>query len=50
MAYLALMLVLVAIGSFAVWFKERRPDRTPDTVADFRRSLQALAPRSEERG
>lgn len=50
MAYLGLMLVLVTIGCLAVWFKERRPDRTPDTVEDFRRGLEALAPRRDQRG
>lgn len=49
MAYIGLMLVLVTLGCVAVWFKERRPVRT-DPVAEFRRGLDALAPRRDERG
>jgi len=48
-AYLGLMLLLVTIGCVAVWVKERRPVRA-DSVAEFRRGLDALAPRDEQRG
>lgn len=45
MAYIALMAVLATLGCLAVWLKDRRPTRGHDPVREFRRGLDALAPR-----
>lgn len=50
MAYIGLMVLFVTLGCVAVWFFERHPTRRTDTVRDFRRGMDALAPHDEKKG
>lgn len=43
--YIALMAIFVTLGCLGVWLRERRSSSAGDTVSQFRRGLDALAPR-----
>lgn len=45
MTYIALMAIFVTLGCLGVWLRERRSSSAGDTVSQFRRGLDALAPR-----
>lgn len=47
--FLAIPLVIIALGGFVLWFRHRRPKSIEFSVESFRREMRALSP-TERRG